>query len=366
MLIDEQLRKTPLYDEHLALNARIVSFGGWAMPVQYDGILQEHAHTRQAVSVFDVSHMGEFTIEGDYSESGLDRIVTMPLADLPVHACRYGCMINRQGGVIDDLIVFRLEKNKWFIVVNGATARKDAEHFRNHLSESAVFNDVSAQTGKIDIQGPRSRDVLRLLASGIEKLDYYSFDFFNLLGENVLISRTGYTGELGYEIYFPWDRTLDLWREFIKHAPVKPAGLGARDTLRLEMGYSLYGHELSEDISPLDSGLSRFIQMDKEFIGREALLRQKEQGIKRTIVGLQSFSRRAPRQGHKIYSSSGQDIGMVTSGTFSPSLNIGIGLGFVELPYAQRGTAVIFGSEKNKDKAVVTARTVYRAGSLKH
>jgi len=365
MLSQEKLQKTPLHDEHVALKARMVPFGGWEMPVQYDGILKEHEHTRRAASIFDISHMGEFIIEGDCIESGLDRIVTMSLADLPVKSCRYGCILNEQGGVIDDLIVFRVEDNKWFVVVNGVTTQKDAEHFQKYLTDKAVFSDVSLQTGKIDVQGPLSRDVLSSFVKDIVKLDYYTFDYFDLLGERVLISRTGYTGELGYEIYFPWDKTKDLWQALMEHDHVKPAGLGARDILRLEMGYSLYGHELGESISPLESGLGRFIHFDKNFIGKEVLLKQKEDGLKQKIVGITSETRRAPRQGHKIYLESGEEVGIVTSGTFSPSLNGGIGLGFVATRHADQGTTVFFGDHKGKNRGGVTSRFFYKDTSLK-
>ena len=364
MLTQEQLAKTPLYHEHLALNARMIPFGGWDLPVQYDGILKEHAHTRKVVSVFDISHMGEFIVEGDCVDSGLDRLVTASLADLPVKSCRYGCMLNQNGGVIDDLIIFRLEKNKWFIVVNGETTQKDAAHFQKYLTDKAMFKNVSLQTGKIDIQGPLSQEILCSFVADIEKLNYYTFDYFDLLGEKVLISRTGYTGELGYEIYFPWDQTKDLWRVLLKHDKVKPAGLGARDVLRIEMGYSLYGHELGENISPLESGLSRFIHFEKDFIGKDVLLKQKEDGLKQKIVGICSKSRRAPRQGHGIYLESGEQVGTVTSGTFSPSLNNGIGLGLVETRHASLGSMVFFGEDKNKNPAVITARAFYKNSSL--
>jgi len=358
----KSLQKTPLHNEHLALKARMVPFGGWEMPVQYEGILNEHAHTREAVSIFDISHMGEFIVEGDCIESGLDRIVTMSLRDLPVKSCRYGCILNERGGVIDDLIIFRLEEKKWFFVVNGATTKKDALHFQAHLTEKSSFRDVSLQTGKIDIQGPLARDVLSSFVADIGKLDYYTFDRFDLLGEHVLISRTGYTGELGYEIYFPWEKTKDLWRELIRRDNVKPAGLGARDVLRLEMGYSLYGHELGEDISPLESGLGRFIDFDKDFIGKEDLLKQKKEGVRQRIAGISSEGRRAPRPGHKIYLDSGEEVGIITSGTFSPSLNKGIGLGFVAAQYAGHGSTVFFGNSKSK--GTIVPRTFYQGGSL--
>ncbi len=366
MLVQEILKKTPLYEEHVALGARIVPFGGWDMPVQYEGILAEYQHTRSAVTLFDICHMGEFTIEGDCQETGLDQLVTMSLVDLPVKTCRYGLLLNNQGGAIDDLIVFRLEQNKWFIVVNGATTQKDAEHFRKNLKQPNSFKDVSSQTGKLDLQGPLSRDVLKTLAPGIEKLNYFSFDHFDLLGERALISRTGYTGELGYEIFFPWNKTKNLWQELLKNSKVKPAGLGARDVLRLEMGYSLYGHELEENISPLESGLNRFIDFNKNFIGKEALLGQKESGLSRKLIGFVCENRRTPRAGYKIYSATEQDIGVVTSGTFSPSLNLGIGLGFVQSDHGALGEKIFVGDERNKISATITGKSFHKNTSLKN
>lgn len=364
-MMTDTLKRTPLYDDHISLDARMVPFGGWEMPVQYEGILAEYEQTRKRSAIFDISHMGEFIIEGDAQTSGLDRIVTMRLKDMPVNTSRYGMMLNSSGGTIDDCIVFRLGEEKWFMVVNGATTEKDAAHMRSQLKKSARFTDVSPQTGKIDIQGPLCRDVLQNLVPGIGSLEYFKFDFFELLGENVLISRTGYTGELGYEIFYPWGKTTDLWKAFLKSKDVKPAGLGARDMLRLEVGYSLYGHELSEDISPLEAGLMRFVDLDKDFIGKEALLKQQKKGVTRKIVGLISESRRSPREHHTISSEEGKSIGDVTSGTFSPFLNKGIGLGFVPTGFDEKGKKVIFGDDKNKNYANISGKIFFKGGSLK-
>lgn len=365
MSVDTDLKRTPLYEEHLALKARMVPFGGWAMPVQYEGILAEHLHTRKAVTLFDISHMGEFIIEGDLNESGLDRIVTMSLKDLPVKASRYGTILNEQGGIIDDLIVFRLEEKKWFIVVNGATTEKDVAHFRKYLTNNARFTDVTFQTGKLDIQGPQSREILKRLVPAIDRLQYYAFDFFDLLGEHVLISRTGYTGELGYEIFYPWDKTVDLWKALLAHKEVKPAGLGARDILRLEVGYSLYGHELNDHISPLEAGLTRFIDFDKDFMGKDVLLKQQHNGLKRKLVGFVSDSRRSPRAEQVIFDSDEKEIGIVTSGTFSPTINKGIGLGFVAVDCSGSGEKILFGDAKNKVSAIISSKVFYKGGSLK-
>jgi len=366
MIVPETLKKTPLYDEHLALNARMVAFGGWEMPVQYEGILAEHKAARESVALFDISHMGEFRIKGDALTSGLDRIVTMPITDMPIKTCRYGAILNNEGGIIDDLIVFREEQEKWFLVVNGATTEKDAQHFQKHLTEKAAFQDLSMDIGKLDVQGPQSRSVLSKLVKDIEKLKYYSFDYFELLGEHVLISRTGYTGELGFEIYYPWNKTKELWNVLLKDERVKPAGLGARDVLRLEVGYSLYGHELNEGVSPLESGLTRFIDFNKDFIGKNALLKEKEAGVKHKVVGFTSDNRRSPREQHKIFSSTNKEIGVVTSGSFSPCVQAGIGLGFVNSDSVKAGDKILFGDEKNKTSAVITGKSFYKNGSLKN
>jgi len=248
----------------------------------------------------------------------------------------------------------------------GPRPKKIQSISKKTLIVGGKFTDVTFQTGKLDIQGPQSREVLKKFVKGIEKLDYFTFDHFDLLGENVLISRTGYTGELGYEIYYPWDKTKDLWQELMKESQVKPAGLGARDVLRLEVGYSLYGHELSEDISVLEAGLSRFIDFDKEFIGKEALLRQKKSGVKRKIVGFTSETRRSPRENHKIYSQENEEIGTVSSGTFSPYLNQGVGLGFISVDSAGRGDKIFFGDQRSKNPAVISGKMFYEEGSLKN
>lgn len=362
----ETLKKTPLHEEHVNLHAKMVPFGGWDMPVQYEGIIAEYSQTRNAASVFDVSHMGEFIVEGDPVKSGLDNLVTMRLADMPVNTSRYGLILNESGTVIDDTIVFRMAPQKWFIVVNAGTTDKDREHFKKNLNKQDRFEDISSTIGKVDLQGPFARDILKNLVAQVEKLDYFAFGEFNLLGENVLISRTGYTGELGYEIFFPWNKTPQLWNALLKFNDVKPAGLGARDILRLEVGYSLYGHEINESINPLEAGLSRFIDFEKDFIGKAALLRIKEKGLARKLVGIVSRSRRSPRDGFKIYAPDGRGIGYVTSGTFSPVIERGIALGYVETEFAKDKQSILFGNDKNKEEAEVSGKIFYKKGSIKN
>ncbi|MBF0486083.1 MAG: glycine cleavage system aminomethyltransferase GcvT [Candidatus Omnitrophica bacterium] len=360
------LFRTPLYDEHLALGAKMVDFAGWQMPVQYqEGILKEHDANRKGVSIFDCSHMGEFLIEGDAVSSGLDRIVTQPLVDMPLKSCRYGFALNDQGKVIDDLIVYRIAGQKWMIVVNASNIAKDRAHFEANLARGIRFEDVSFKTAKLDLQGPLSRDVLSKTVPGISKLEYYTFDEFELWGEKVIISRTGYTGELGFEIYYPWGAASKAWQTLLKDSRVKPTGLGVRDVLRIEVSYPLYGHELSEDISPFEAGLKKFVDLSKDFIGKENLLRHDKEGGGRKIVHFISLSRRSPRQGHSIFSSDGKKIGEVVSGTFSPAVNAGIGIGFIKKEFTSIGKDIIFGDEKFKERAELAARPFYKGGSLK-
>ena len=364
MSLDTSLKSTPLADEHIALGAKMVGFGGWHMPLQYESILAEWEHNRKTVSIFDCSHMGEFLVKGDAKACGLDRIVTQTIVDMPVNTCRYGAMLNEEGGIIDDLIVYRKAQEDWMIVVNASNIEKNALHFRKSLNASAFFEDVSFKTAKLDLQGPRSRDVLRALVPGVEKLAYYTFDQFQINGIPCLISRTGYTGELGFEIYCPWEKCKEIWKRILTHDTVKPTGLGVRDVLRVEMCYSLYGHELDEAISPLEAGLDKFIDADKDFIGRKALAEKLPQ---RRIGYFISASRKSPRADNKIFDAVGQEIGIVTSGTFSPALQVGIGIGFMKQPPSKEaGLDIFFGDEKNKAAAVVAKRPFYKNGSLKY
>lgn len=323
------LKTTPLIDEHRSLNAKLAPFGGWLMPIQYEGILAEHAHTRQAVSVFDICHMGEFLLEGEAVSSGLDRIVTQNISSMPVGSCRYGFMLNEAGGIIDDLVVYRLKTNSWMLVVNAATISVDEANLKKYLSASVRLENVSDKTAKLDVQGPLSMDALKdIFGDGLSKLGYYTFSDFVFEKECCIISRTGYTGELGFEVYLPSRLAVKLWVRLLKDPRVKPAGLGCRDTLRLEMGYPLYGQDIDANHTPLAAGLERFVDFSKDFIGKPALLEEKKLGPKERLVCFKAPSRRSPRHGFGIYSGS-SSVGTVASGSFSPSLSVGIGMGYV-------------------------------------
>ncbi|MBF0386529.1 MAG: glycine cleavage system aminomethyltransferase GcvT [Candidatus Omnitrophica bacterium] len=359
--------RTPLYQQHIALGAKVVEFGGWDMPLQYpEGIIREHDANRKGCSLFDCSHMGEFIIEGRLEDTGLDRIVTQPLADQSVGTCRYGFALNEKGGTIDDLIVYRLAGKKWMVVVNAANINKDAAHFRANLRSGANFRDVSPALAKLDVQGPLAREVLKPLVSGIEGLAHYACGEFVVLGEKVIVSRTGYTGELGYEVYFPWEKAGRFWETVLADPRVKPTGLGVRDVLRVEVCYPLYGHELSEDISPLQAGLKRFVDGTKDFIGRQAWQAEEHSGPAQKLVCFTAQSRRAPRQGHWLYTGGDVPVGIVVSGTFSPALGAGIGMGFIKKEFTSNSKEIIFGDAKFRERAELVARPFYKLGTLKN
>ena len=364
MIADVSLQQSPLDQAHRRLKAKMVPFSGWDMPVQYEGIIAEYWATRREVTVFDTSHMGEFFVEGEEGTRALDRLVTQPLSDMPFYSCRYGLLLNDAGGVVDDLIVYRLAATEWMVVVNAGTMAKDAQQFQRAITTPGAFRNLSAELGKLDIQGPGSRDLLRALIDGLERLEYYTFFETSVLGEKCLVSRTGYTGELGYEVYFPWDKMSRLWDELLQRG-VKPAGLGARDVLRLEMGYPLYGHELSEEISPLSVGLNRFIDWNKNFVGKEALLKKKAQGVTEKLISFVSETRRSPRADHSLCSVAGAPVGRVTSGSFSPALQKGIGMGIVGTAGLGADKQVLFGEGAEKLRAEIVARPIYKNGSLK-
>jgi len=357
----EILKKTPLYETHIAMGAKMAPFGGWLMPIQYDGILAEHAHTRNEVSVFDICHMGEFLLEADPVPSGLDRIVTQNIVSMPIGSCRYGFILNDAGGVLDDLIVYRIKDSSWMIVVNAATIAADEKHFLNNLKGKYAFKNVSDEMGKLDVQGPKSKEALvRIFGDGIKDLSYYTFKYFSLWGESFIISRTGYTGELGYEVYIPADHVVRLWKLFLEDGRVKPAGLGSRDTLRLEMGYPLYGQDLDTEHTPFEASFDKFVDLSKDFIGKSALLKEKAPGPKERLIAFKADSRRSPRHGFGIFSEGGsRRIGTVTSGSFSPSLSAGIGMGYVSQSL-KNGARLIVKEAATEIPVTVVKRPFYK------
>ena len=373
------MKKTPLHNEHLSLGARMAEFGGWDMPIQYEGILTEHQHTRTKTGLFDICHMGEFELTGPTAAADLENLLTMKISTLAVGQCRYGFMLNEQGGVIDDLTCYRLGDERYMLVVNAATLDGDSEWIRAHLSRDTGFTDRSDELAKLDIQGPQARTDLEVVLGPLPDLGYFKASFFqcseNVLGAGsacfqtleteFLVSRTGYTGELGYELYFPASEAVRVWRALLANENIQPIGLGARDTLRLEMGYSLYGHELSLDRTP--SGVSRglFIKKDIDFIGRDAVFQTLENPVE-LLVALAFDSKRAARAGDQVFQAlETQPVGEVTSGSVSPSLGKAVALVLVQPDCAALGTILNVEIRGKQFPATVVDLPFYKGGTAR-
>ncbi|MDD2733412.1 MAG: glycine cleavage system aminomethyltransferase GcvT [Desulfuromonadaceae bacterium] len=362
--MEDQLQATPICSRHCSLNALMAPFGGWNMPIQYAGIIAEHNWCRTKAALFDICHMGEFIFQGDFESGGLEDVFTFSVKSIPLGRSRYGFLLNEQGGIIDDLIVFRIAGDKVMIVVNAATAPKDFAVIRGRL-RGGLFTDITAATGKLDLQGPLSRDVMvKLFGEAVAAIPYFKFITMNILGVEAIISRTGYTGELGYEIFIPAEKVCELWDLLLSDERVKPAGLGARDVLRLEVGYSLYGSDIDEETTPLEAGLEGFVNFDKTFVGKEALLRVKEQGVTRQKVAFEVAGRRSPRHHYDICSAE-EIVGNVTSGVFSPVLGRGIGIGFVRPELSAIGTPLTINHERVSMEAVVCDLPFFKDGSVR-
>jgi len=343
------LKRTPLYERHVALGAKIVDFAGWAMPVTYDGLVTEHQRVRARAGLFDVSHMGELYFEGEGATATLDNLSTNDVAALHDGKVLYTALCNQHGGVRDDALVYRLGADRYVLVVNASNTEKIAAWARDHLQPGTTMRDVSEQTALLALQGPESTAILVAskgigpLAGRIAGLDYYEFVSGDVGGEPMVVSRTGYTGERGYEIFVSPARAGDLWDELIeKGRPhgLGPAGLGARDTLRFEVGFCLYGNELEEDVSPLEAGIGWTVKLRKpRFLGKAALERQKASGLPRTLVGFEVQERAIARHGFEVIAG-GREVGRVTSGTWSPSLERSLGLALVQTAAASAPLAV--------------------------
>ncbi len=353
-----ELFKTPLNSWHKKNGAKMVEFGGWEMPVQYEGIIKEHLHCRKEASLFDICHMGEFIVTGDKAREELASILTHDFAKLPPNRCKYGFMLNEKGGVIDDLIVYCLEENKFMLVVNAARIETDFNWLKKHLTSSTI-EDISFQTAKLDLQGPKSFEVLKdVFAQEFNDLKYFSFKKIVFKDINILVSRTGYTGELGCELYLPWEKAEEVWEELLTHPLVKPGGLGARDTLRLEVGLPLYGQDLDEEHTPVEAGYGFLITSEKNFIGKENLGQVKEK-----LIPLKVDSKRSPRHNDEVYCNN-QKAGIVTSGSFAPSLGYAIALAYVKVEYSEEQEFIITDGKK-KLTAQKTTLPFYTQGTAR-
>ncbi len=355
------LKTTPLHDVHESLDARMMGFGGFDMPVQYSSIIEEHMAVREDAGLFDVSHMGELLVEGDSAEALLQRLVTNDVEALSDGQALYTVMCTPEGGIIDDLIVYRRAADRFMLVLNAANVERDIEWIRNH-NESADLEDISDDTALLALQGPRSLEIAQpFLDRDLDALSFYHFwEESDLLDcEHAIISRTGYTGEVGLELYVHADEAAHVWNTLLdagEDAGLKPAGLGARDTLRLETGLCLHGNDISEQTNPYEAGLSWLVKLDKgDFIGRDALQEIHDSGPSRMLVGFVSAERGIPRHDHVIQSPDGEAIGVVTSGTQSPILDTGIGLGYVsnDPAYTTPGETLRIASRRRTFEATV-------------
>jgi aminomethyltransferase len=335
------LRHTPLYSAHVERGAKMVPFGSWEMPVQYSSIIEEHTAVRERVGLFDISHMGEVLVAGPNAENVLNHLLTNDVRTITVGQAQYTLMCNERGGVIDDLIVYRVEPSVYLLVINASNIETDFTWMNAHANASAVFDNDSEKTAALALQGPNAA---KLLADVATRVLHFHIARVDVFGHECWVARTGYTGEDGFEILCDAADAVELWNALLKAGRefgIRPCGLGARDTLRLEMCYPLNGSDLTEETTPIEAGLGKFVAFDKdEFIGREALAAQKEKGVARRLVAFKMTANSPPPRSHYAIVSGGRRIGKVTSGTQSPTLDTGIGMGYVETGATQVGSCI--------------------------
>ena len=339
------MKTTPLTDTHIALGAKMVDFAGFYMPVRYSSDLDEHHCVRNAVGMFDVSHMGEFILKGEKALPFLQKIVSNDIAKLEEGQALYGYLPNATGGIVDDLLVYHLDDGNYMCVVNAGNIDKDWAWFQANNTENVEMHNISDDTALLAIQGPKAAEALQSLTEvDLSSIPYYRFKRGSFAGvDNVIISATGYTGAGGFELYFNKAHAVDVWNKILeagKPFGLQPIGLGARDTLRLEKGFCLYGNDIDDTTSPLEAGLSWVTKFNKEFIAKDILLKQKADGLQRKLVGFIMVDRGIPRHGYLIKDEQGNEIGIVTSGTQSPTLGYGVGLGYVDAAYTNTDSEI--------------------------
>lgn len=339
------MKKTPLHDEHVELGAKMVEFAGYHMPIQYTKVREEHEAVRNGTGVFDVSHMGEIYVFGKGATAFMDRLFTNNVATMAQGDVAYGFLCQEDGGTIDDLLVYKYNEKFYLLVVNAANRIKDYEWLDRHKEGEVSVVDKSEQYAQLALQGPKSESVLNPMCDeDLGALKFFTFTECTLEGREFLVSRTGYTGEDGFEIYGEHDDIRSLWKTLMDRG-VTPIGLGARDTLRYEAALPLYGHEISETITPVEAGYSFAIDFDKAFIGRDALLRQKRDK-KRRLVGLELLEKGIPREGYPVYAKDGEEAGHITTGYLSPSMGKPLAMALIDKPHDKRGTMLKVGVRK--------------------
>lgn len=354
------MKTTPFTGKHIALGAKMHEFAGYNMPIEYSGIIDEHLTVCQGVGVFDVSHMGEFWVKGPHALDFIQRVTSNNAAVLTPGKVQYTCFPNETGGIVDDLLVYDYGQEKYLLVVNAANIEKDWNWCVSHNTVGVELENASDRMGQLAVQGPKALPTLQKLTSlDLSEIPYYHFRVGDFAGvPQVIISNTGYTGAGGFELYFYPEDADRIWNAIFEAGAefgIKPVGLGARDTLRLEMGFCLYGNDIDDTISPIEAGLgwiTKFVE-GKEFTNRAALEKQKAEGVSRKLVGFEMVDRGIPRHGYKLVDAEGTEIGHVTSGTMSPIRKIGIGLGYVQTAFSKPGTEIYLDNRGRKLKAQV-------------
>ncbi|WPO84007.1 glycine cleavage system aminomethyltransferase GcvT [Chryseobacterium sp. JJR-5R] len=347
------MKKTALYDKHVSLGAKIVPFAGFEMPVQYSGVTEEHFAVREKAGLFDVSHMGQFFIEGPGSKELLQFVTTNNVDALENGKAQYSCLPNEDGGIVDDLIVYKMEDEKYFVVVNASNIDKDWNHILKYNTFGAKMTNASDDMSLLAVQGPKATEILqKLTETNLSEIPYYNFTVGSVAGVNdVIISNTGYTGSGGFEIYFKNESAEKLWDAIIEAGETEgivPCGLASRDTLRLEKGFCLYGNDIDDTTSPIEAGLGWITKFDKDFVSKDTFAKQKEEGITRKLVGFELTDKGVPRHDYPVVDVEGNVIGKVTSGTQSPMKKIGLGLAYVDKPHFKLGSE-IFIQVRNKN-----------------
>lgn len=358
--MEENLTKTCLHDRHVALGALMSPFGGFDMPIQYKGITEEHNAVRHEVGVFDVSHMGEVRVKGTDAYKFVSHIFVNDVTGAPDGQIFYGMMCYDNGGTVDDLLVYKVNDEEYILVINASNIAKDVEWIKSHAEGYDVeIEDQSPYYGEVAIQGPKAEETMeKVLGIPVQDIAFYNFKTFQLGGEEVIVSRTGYTGEDGFEVYGSHDFTRRVWDKLME-AGVQPCGLGCRDTLRFEVGLPLYGDELSADITPLEASLSMFVKLDKpEFIGKEALALQKAEGVKRRIIGIELEGNAIPRHGYTV-EIDGKQVGEITTGYRSISTGKSVAMAMIEKPYDKLGTKVEVRIRKKTFPGTVVKKRFY-------
>jgi len=358
-------KKIALHHIHEELNAKIIEFAGFLMPVRYSSDIKEHKAVRESVGVFDVSHMGEFLLKGKQALDLIQKVTSNDASKLKIGGVQYSCLPNETGGIVDDLLVYKLAEEEYLLVVNASNIEKDRNHILKYNDFGVKFKDISDEMSLLAVQGQNAMPTLQKLTDiNLTEMKYYTFQKGTLAGvENILISATGYTGAGGFEVYVPNEFAEKVWRAIFEAGEefnIKPIGLGARDTLRLEMGYCLYGNDIDDTTSPLEAGLGWITKFTKDFVNSENLQKQKTEGVTRKLIGFELENRGIARKDYEIQNTEGEKIGIVTSGSLSPMLNKGIGLGYVQKEFAKAGTPIQIQVRNRKLKAKVVKLPIYK------